>query len=71
MKGKRGSTNAFACSTVANCAKPKPFDEPYKIQRRENVNAYARADTKVQVPDDLSRIIVTVSTLQPLETRNA
>ena len=29
------------------------------------------ANTKVQVPDDLSRIIVMVSTLQPFDVRYA
>lgn len=28
MKGKRGSTNARACSVVVNWAKPKPLETP-------------------------------------------
>ena len=71
MKGKRGSTNARACSILVNWAKPKPLEEPYKNPKTKVVNACAEADTKLQVPDDFSRIIVTVSTLQPLETRYA
>jgi len=33
------------------------------------VNGSATANTNMQVPDDLSRMIVTVSTLQPLDVR--
>ena len=71
MNGNKGSTKAFACSVLVNCAKPNPFDAPCrKSQEEEYVNQREGSRRRMgQVPVDLSRIIVTDSMLQLLLAR--
>jgi hypothetical protein len=75
MKGNCGSTKARAASIEENWAKPKPFDWPVKTteakrQGNRQWNCPGKDASDGQVPVDLSRMIVTVSTAQPWPLKN-